>query len=570
MSHPNPSTALATAVVDELARHGVRLAVISPGSRSTALVIALDSHPDIDTVVNIDERSAGFRALGSSMASGDPVVVVTTSGSAVANLLPALVEADRSGVRLVLLTGDRPPELVERRANQTMDHVAVSSGFVRAMVELGPASPDVDGNDKWRTEVSNALHVGAGVSPAGPGPVHLNLAFSEPTVAYTDDGRTPGRIYPHDTPGAAGRHPFTPSPILASADPATLPDLGDRVIVLVGSGDHDSREIVDAAASLGGVVAATAISGGRGSGAIARYHHLLVGGVPDALQPTGVVVAGRVSPAERLLGLTAIGVPVVHVDTWGSHSDPAGTMTVGVTSDPIDVVGAIGPQAESWSGQWSEAESAVDEVIRDSLKSVRSLSGPLIAETLNQLPWQTLVVGSSLPIRDVDAHLVRRGTVLANRGVSGIDGFVSTFLGVATGRERTLAIVGDLSFLHDSNGFLTDRTPDGVILVVDNDGGGLFDLLPQSRLAPEYERFFVTPHRRKLSELAAFHGLQFVDVADTEGLASAVEDEMSSNGVTIVRASVDREFDVSQRVILDQAARGVMASMFGSEEDFSQ
>jgi 2-succinyl-5-enolpyruvyl-6-hydroxy-3-cyclohexene-1-carboxylate synthase len=185
-------------------------------------------------------------------------------------------------------------------------------------------------------------------------------------------------------------------------------------------------------------------------------------------------------------------------------------------------------------------------------------TGAAIARSLSKARWETLVVGSSLPIREVDAHLNRSGDIIANRGASGIDGFVSTALGVSSTRRRTLAITGDLGLLHDANGFLTDSDDDLVIVVVDNNGGGLFDGLPQARHAPSYERLFVAPQQRDLAKLSEFHNLGYIEINKVSELPDAVDSMMEGGGLSLIRVPVSRPTDMEMRQQLDQAARSAV------------
>lgn len=179
------------------------------------------------------------------------------------------------------------------------------------------------------------------------------------------------------------------------------------------------------------------------------------------------------------------------------------------------------------------------------------MSGAAVAGVLNDVSWETLVVSSSLPIREIDAHLVRGGPVHANRGVSGIDGFVSTALGVAGASSRTLALCGDLSLLHDGNGFIHDGAIDVTVVVVDNGGGGLFDSLPQARWAPDYERLFVAPPRRDLEVFARFHGLGYTEAGSVEALRVSCEESLGRPGADLIRVPVDRSSDLALRAQLD-------------------
>ena len=557
MSHPNPSSALAWVVVDELARRGVTHSVVSPGSRSTALVLALNKHADFSLVMHIDERSAGFRALGSSAATESPALVVTTSGSAVANLLPAVVEADRSAIPMILLTADRPAEMVERRTNQTMDQKSVFSGYVRRRVDLGPAVDRQGEPGEWRIAVSGAVAAARGAT-GPPGPVHINVAFEEPTAPVSDDGRTSSA--PYETPTDSGETRFESSTSPEPVDDLPVTRPGRRSIVIAGRGDYDTQRLLEICSGHGIPVLSTALSGGRGGDVISSYHHLLVSGVPPQLFPDWVLVVGQPGPSDRLSSLMTTGAPVIHVDRWGQFSDISGTMGQGVRSDPASLLSRIAVEQEpGWSSAWLERDRVIRAALDEVLDSAGDPTGPGIARELNHIDWAALVVASSLPIRDVDSQLVRQGQVYSNRGVSGIDGFASTALGVASHMERTLALVGDLSLLHDSNAFLTDAIPPVVFVVVDNQGGGLFDLLPQARFAPDFDRLFVTPPRRDLSRFAEFHGLDFVSLESVGLIPDQVGEAMTGDRTTLVSVPVDRSSDVGMRKMLDDAARDALA-----------
>ncbi|MEX0796100.1 MAG: 2-succinyl-5-enolpyruvyl-6-hydroxy-3-cyclohexene-1-carboxylic-acid synthase [Acidimicrobiia bacterium] len=555
MIHPNPSSAMAWVIVDELARCGVTRAVISPGSRSTALVLALNAREEFETAIHIDERSAGFRALGLSAGCGRPGLAVTTSGSAVANLLPAVVEAERSAIPLILLTADRPPEMVRRRTNQTMDQESVFSGFLRGRFQLGPAVDTAGEPETWREAVKAAVALANG-GEGVPGPVQINVAFEEPTVPVADDGRSKAAPYATDT----GRRREEP---VRSSTPLNVPPAdvtsGKRSLVIAGRGDYDAAALVAVCRSAGIPILATALSGARGAGTVSGYHHILVDGVPAGLEPDWVYVVGQTGPSDRLAAVMQAGTPVVHADRWGLFSDASGTMTDALRSNPVESLKRLaGDQEQGWSDRWSGTDSAVRDAIDMVLAETDQPTGPGIARSLNDVDWLALVVASSLSIRDVDSQLTRSGWVFANRGLSGIDGFNSTALGVADCRPGTVAVTGDLAFLHDSNAFLTDQIPSTVFLVVDNGGGGLFDLLPQAQHAPDFERLFITPPGRDLSVLAGFHGLAFSAVKSVADVAPELRRAMQNEGVNVVRVTVDRHADLSMRRALDDAARAVL------------
>ncbi len=554
MSSPNPSTALARALIDEFHRNGVEYAVISPGSRSAALAIAADQHPDVETVVVLDERSAGFHALGRSLASGRPVLAIATSGTAVANYLPAVVEADLSGVPVILLSADRPPELLGVGANQTIDQVKIFGGRVRQFAVLDPAEASLDQNGLWRSTVSQlvARSVGHG---SRPGPVHLNVAFREPTVPASNDGRSAASPYQFPTEGREGGGPWQSH----SVAPAGIDGSGlspQRGLVIAGQGDYDRGQLLRAVTSGGWPLLATAPSGLRSNeGMVTTYHHLLVDGVPASLRPDAVITVGQIGPSDRLAALTRLEVSQVQVDRWGRWLDPRRHATHLAQADPAVFLSEFESQGTRWRELWLEADHVMGESLDRVLEGGVNWTGPGIARSLSGRVSGQLVVASSMPIRDVDAHTRRTGgPVLSNRGASGIDGFVSTALGAASTGAETVALSGDLSFLHDLGGLVADHLPAIVFVVVDNGGGGLFDLLPQAEHAPGFDRLFFAPHHRDLDALATAHGLGVVEVGKDDVIADQLRDARVRGGAQAILIGVDREADLKLRRSLDEEA----------------
>ncbi len=582
MRAANPSHALALVVVDELARGGTTDAVLAPGSRSTALAMALHDDERIRLHVEIDERSAAFLAVGLARGSGRPAVVVTTSGSAVANLHPGVVEADTGRVPLVVLSADRPPELRHTGANQTIDQLKLFGDAVRHFVEVGVPT-DRDGEVAyWRSTVCRLLAEARGLS-GPPGPVHANLAFREPTVPLADDGRAPAAFFAGDLDGRPGGAPWSAVRRPARRlDPTALDDLAARVgsvergLVVVGQTGADPDPVLRLAETLGWpVVAEPPSNARRGPAAVDCAHHLLAHpGFATAHVPDLVLRVGRtgISPAvARRLGPD---VPQLLLDPDGSWDDPDRAVAEILVVDVADtctrladaLAGSGPPDGDNrsggpggadddrtgWRASWRHAEQAARAAIDGLLDSRDEPTEPRTArDVAASVPaGGTLVAASSMPIRDLDRYAAPRGglRVVANRGASGIDGFVSTALGVAlAGDGTTVALAGDLSLLHDANGLLLSPDADRLdvtFVVVDNDGGGIFHFLPQARFTDSFERVFGTPHGRDLERFAAFHELGYRYVEAPGELPGAVASAIGAGGLQLVHVRTDRHANV--------------------------
>jgi 2-succinyl-5-enolpyruvyl-6-hydroxy-3-cyclohexene-1-carboxylate synthase len=543
--HPNPATALARVVVDEMAAAGVALVVISPGSRSAALAIAAAEHPDLDTRVFIDERSAAFHALGAARASGRPVAVLSTSGTAPAHFFPAIIEADMACVPLIAMSADRPAELRGVGANQTIDQEDLFGDKVRGQALIEAPEPDVDSNVEWRSVVAGL--VARSMQPK-PGPVHLNVAFREPTVPVSDDGRTRSDSYRFPTPRLESEptRPEVPLPTESALEVS-----GHKGLVIAGDGRYDRFALTAEASRLGWPVLATALSGLRGESVVSSYRRILTDGIPEHLIPEVVVAVGSIGPDPSLEGLFAAAQQRVRVDWWGRHIDPGRNATERHAADPVRLLAGLEHETDpSWAAAWRHADQECETWLIEIVDAAKRITGAGVARVLNHLDWGALVVASSLPIREVDAHLRRAGPVFANRGASGIDGFVSTSLGVAATIPRTLALSGDLSLLHDANGFLHDGVVDLTLIVIDNGGGGLFDSLPQAVHAPQYERLFVADPERDLGALARFHGARVEQIDDLSTLLRAAGEALPRPGVDVLVTPVHRKQDLEMRAQL--------------------
>ena len=539
----SPATVQATfcaTLVDEWVRGGVHHAVLSPGSRSTPLALALAADGRLQLHVHHDERAAAFFALGVGLASGAPAVVVCTSGTAAVELHPAVVEASQAGVPLLVCTADRPPELQSIGAPQTIDQTHLYGRAVRWFAQPGVA--DELGASTWRSLGARALAEATG-SP--PGPVHLNLAFREPLVA--EAGALP--------PGRDGGRPWHEQVVHAApVEPLTLPP--GRGVLVVGGGIADPAAVLELAENLGWPVIADPRSGCRVPGrvgvaaadAMLRHAPFATAHTPD------VVVRLGTPPASKILNqwIASSGAPEIVVG--GQWIDPDRTASTIVRADPSSWCRAVvvdGRADEAWLRSWTEADARAQAAIDQILATHEEPTEPFVARTV-AAESSTLVVASSMPVRDVEWYAPPRLgiRVLANRGANGIDGVVSTAAGVAAAvGRRVTALVGDLAFLHDSNALLglADRGIDLTIVVVDNRGGGIFSFLPQAELLPveRFELLFGTPHSVDLPSLAAVHGVPAFEVHAAEGLAPALRAASAATGAFAVIVRTDRAANVA-------------------------
>ena len=571
--------AFASTMVDEWVRNGVAHAVVCPGSRSTPLVIALAAHPGMAMHVRLDERSAGFTALGIGMATGQPALVVTTSGTAAAELHASVVEADLAGIALIACTADRPPELRDVGAPQTIDQSHLFGRSVRWFSD--PGVPDRLARETWRSLASRSA-AEATTGPGGPGPVHLNLPFREPLLGDVDaaGGLVPGR------PGGARWHEVVvglmvpPGGLAIHLDRSGTLRRGSRGLIVAGAGCGDPDAVLALSAALGWPVLADPRSGARrlGPGVIgaadgilrsdrfARDHR------PDVVLRLGhrwvsSVVNGFLSSA------TNHGAELVVVDPLGRWTDPERKAAVLIRCDPtlacramsdrLASAEAIDPETSGttpWQNEWQRAEACAREAISGSLvgddgrlPGATPLTEPSLALRLAaRIPADgTLVVSSSMPIRDVEAFAQPRDRpprILANRGANGIDGVVSTAWGVALGGPGpTVALVGDLAFLHDVSALVgaAGSTAPLTVVVADNGGGGIFSFLdPAAKLtADSFETLFATPQGQDVAAVAAGFGWPVDDVAadaPANTFERALDRRMGAGTCSVIRVRLPR------------------------------
>jgi 2-succinyl-5-enolpyruvyl-6-hydroxy-3-cyclohexene-1-carboxylate synthase len=555
----NPSTAFARVLVDELVRGGVTDAVLAPGSRSAPLATALaaaERDGRLRLHVRIDERTAGFLALGLAKRSGTPVPAVTTSGTAAAHLHAAVLEADASGVPLLALTADRPPELRATGANQTIEQAGLYGTAVRFAADVGvpEAGREEAQNRYWRSLVSRALAVARGALSGDPGPVHLDLGFREPLLP---DGE-PGPLDGHWA-GRTGGAPWTA--VAASPPPSRTAATGPaRTLLVVGDCPPAlGRAAAELADACHWPVVAEPSSGAWGADGVVRAGALVLG-APHWLEthrPDRVLVVGRPTlarPVSALLADPAVRVEAVAAaPRWADAVRRAARVSLVLPAEG-------GALAEGWRPAWTSAAARAGAAVDAVLEAPGALTGARLArDVVAALPaGALLVLGSSTPVRDVDRLATPRAdvTVLANRGVAGIDGTVSTAVGAALAHVRAgggpaFALLGDLTLLHDLTGLLLgegEPAPDLTVVVRDDDGGGIFAQLEpgEERHARDYRRVFGTPHGRDLVAVARSLGWAASAVSAPEDLGAA----LAAGGprVVVVRTDQRAEAELAARL----------------------
>ena len=557
----NPSDVQASfcaCLADEWAKAGVTDAVVAPGSRSTPLVDALDRVMRVH--VFLDEREAGFAALGIGLATGRPAVVATTSGTAAVELHPSVVEAAQAGVPLLAVTADRPPELHHVGAPQTVEQHGLFAAAARWSFDPGVAEEGSKG--AWRSVAARCV----AEALAGPGPVHLNLPFREPltgTAGALPEGR-PGPWHAAAPPAPPGGDPVTAEILQA-----------DRGLIVAGAGAGDPGEVLGLARRLGWPVLADPRSGCRLPDAqvVAAADALLrVPGVA-AWRPDVVLRLGAPWASKALSGwLAGLACPQVLSDPDGRWADPERRASH-VTRAGAGALAAtvVERRPGGWLHRWQRAEEAAQAAMGSLLDKGRplELSEPAVARACaaGTPAGGVLFASSSMPVRDVEWYGAPRGglTVLSNRGANGIDGVLSTAVGVALGGDApTVVLLGDLAFLYGAGGLLwaARRSVRLSVVVVDNDGGGIFSFLPQAReLAPErFERYWGTPHGVDLAAVAAAYGVPAARLADREAL-EAFTASAAEPGVRVGIVASDRADNVAAHDRIHAAVADAVAAV---------
>ena len=533
-------------LADEWVRRGVRHAVVAPGSRSTPMAVALATRTELSVHVVHDERAAAFVALGLGLDSV-PAVLLCTSGTAAANFHPAVVEAGLSNVPMLVVTADRPPELRDVGAAQTIDQIGLFGRSVRWFHDPGVA--DGAAASSWRSLARRAHEAATG------GPVHLNLPFREPFLGMA--GELPVALPPLRSRegGAAGSGGWL------YADGVTDPLESSRGLILAGgrSGVRPA-DVAALAAATGWPVLADPLSGCRGlDAAVTAFDALLRhDGFATDRRPEVIVRVGRPA-ASKVLGtwVASSGATMIQVGGPGVI-DPDHRVALSL---PASAAIALAEQAGSfersgdWATSWISASQRAERAIEKFLGDLDVLSEPAVARAVAEsMPdGGRLVVASSMPIRDLEWFGGPAAVAHANRGANGIDGVVSTALGLALHDRPTVALVGDIAFLHDGGALtaLAHRGADLRIVVVDNDGGGIFSFLPQATALAEerFEQLFGTPHGTDVVAIARGHGVD----AETVTTVEALRERVGRPGPTVTRIPTDRAANVALHAAINAA-----------------
>jgi len=579
LNAPNQTYLWTQLLVEELVRNGVTTFFVAPGSRSTPLTVAAARHSGAQTVLHVDERGNAFAALGYGRATQTPAAWITTSGTAVANGLPAVVEASVDGVPLLLLTADRPPELRDTGANQTIDQVNIFGDYVRWQVDVPPPTDEID--PAYVLTTTNQVVHRARRAPAGP--VHVNCMFRKPLEPVESEVSV---AVPETVKRwATGTEPYTqyPTPVStpAGADiEALAEDLSGTERGLVVAGRLDTAAAADAvqrvAVHLGWPLVPDLTSqlrlGGEQAGHVPYGDLVLTSELfREAHAPEAVLQVGGRFASKRLrlfLRDTAPGTwAVVRPDPF--RIDPDHRVTHHVEADVPAFADALiarlddGAGATDWRNAWTTASDRAEAVVRTHADETDALTEPLVATILtDERPSShALVAASSMPVRDLNRHGSIEGTagpVYANRGASGIDGTVATAAGVATGRDGPVTLlIGDLALWHDLNGLALLQDCQVVVVVVNNDGGGIFHFLP-IREYDDFDPYFTTPHGRDFEDAAATFDLPYHRPETPADFRAAYEEACRSGTSALVEVQTDRE---ANRRVYEDLERAVAAAV---------
>ena len=533
-------------IVDEWVRQGIRHAIIAPGSRSTPLALALTNRSEIRIEVFHDERSAAFAALGVGLATGQPAILLCTSGTAAAHFHAAVIESSLSHVPMLVVTADRPPELKDVGAPQTIDQTKLYGDAVRWFHD--PGVSDIAASGSWHSLARQSYASTVGVNP---GPVHLNLPFREPlagkAIELSSDHAIRAQIL-----GSIGLSESELQQAVALFE-------NRKGIIIAGRGCGDASAISDLAESLGWPVLADSRSGCQGiPESVVHFDSLIRCQAFIEHQVPEVVLRIGESPSSKVLSqyVTKSGALQVHVSAFENTFDADSQVSMHISCDPTTFCRGISRLIKAASdpnhlSQWVSADQKARAIITKEFASSKNvLSAPQVAfvSRASLSTGDNLFVSSSMPVRDLewfggDCSLLQ---VFSNRGANGIDGVIASAIGVAIAtRQKTLVLLGDVAFLHDSSSLtaLADRDVDLKIVVTDNDGGGIFHYLPQAEIVSEqvFEKLFGTPHQTDLVKMAQAHRLATFECGSVEQLQKS----LFTRGSCVIRVRTDRVSEVA-------------------------
>jgi 2-succinyl-5-enolpyruvyl-6-hydroxy-3-cyclohexene-1-carboxylate synthase len=584
MDPTNANTALASAFVEELARGGVRRVVVSPGSRSTPLAVALWRAPEIEVTVILDERSAAFFALGAAQASGEPVALLCTSGTAVANYHPAVCEADESALPLLVLSADRPPELRGVGAGQTIDQIKVFGSSVRWFCEVGTHGADDEGLLHYRSVACRALAAARGETR--PGPVHLNLPWREPLAPVAVEGAVTATD-PLALEGREGR-PLTavtrvdlePSTFLLEEVAGHIGDAISGVIIAGRQLDPDLREPLAHLARVSGFpILAEPTSqlrcGPHDRSRVITTYDLLLRDERFArsVVPELVLRFGEMPTSKPLRAwLAASGADQIVVDPLGGWNEPSRRAAAILRADSTELAAGWAARLEKEERGAPEGWLAAERAARGALESELGADAPPSEPALHlalgraHRDGDLVYTASSMPIRDQEAFLGAEDAdalFLCNRGANGIDGLISSGIGAAAASGRPTTIVsGDLGLLHDIGGLaaLRDVSTPVRIVVINNDGGGIFHFLPQQEAmgSDEFEALLGTPRGVEVEKTAALFDLPYSRLETLADLPAAL-----AAGTGLIEVKTNRQANAALHRHLTSQIHGALAALGG-------
>lgn len=564
----NPNLLLSDLFVDALAKGGLRHVCIAPGSRSTPLALAFAAHADVQIHMQLDERSAGFFALGLALTTDEPVAMLCTSGSAAANFLPAIVEAHESHVPLLVLTADRPPELRGSGANQTMDQLKLYGDHVLMFAEmpLPEAEPPALVQRHVRSMAARAIAMAKG-SPQGP--VHLNFPFRKPLEPTADEVHA--RRFPLDAPFTRmDRGVLAPSQ-QQIADLVDVIRRHERGVIVCGpsrADDYFLEGVIALSEAIGYPIFADALSNVREEAGVITHYDLLLDpkvarGLSDRFMPDVVIRFGALPTSQVLNDALARcnAQHRIHITENGVWADDDFRTTWQLHAEPASVchraaVLLDGKRAGDWLHAWQESERIAQTALQSELDASAWFDMQAVHDVLAALPFDArLFAGNSLSVRHVDALLQAGHTIemFGSRGVSGIDGNVSTVMGIAAAdtQQPVVGLIGDITMLHDMNGLLPmKRLQNATIVVVNNDGGGIFHRLPIAGIDPPFTDLFLTPHGLRFEHAAKLHGLRYACVENREQLHAVLAKQWLADNdapAQLIEVITDSRADAAER-----------------------